>query len=172
MEDGTGKTERKASGRIAAIACFGLAAASVGARATVQSSWPDLALLPIAGAGLFASAGFTLLVRSMVVGRKETDPEPVEATVQISSYSPEMVDGSDGAEAVRAVLAPVAEAEADDSAHLAEAAARVASGRALSPDRVSARRLGAEWAHNLRLSRREQARLEADPFVQRLARLG
>ncbi|MDV7142170.1 hypothetical protein R3X27_05705 [Tropicimonas sp. TH_r6] len=169
--DETAKIERKSNGRVAAFACFGLALACVVARASLGARKPDIALLPLTAAGILACLGLFLLLRGVFAGRTRSKSDEPEATVQIAPYSPEMSDGSDGAEAVQAVLAPLSKIGEPAECEASRTAPRAPRGRAVSRKRVAAQRLGSEWSNDLQLSPRAQARLEADPFVQRLARL-
>ncbi len=174
--EGTGKTEGTSNGRVAAIACFGLALACVAVRPMIAARWPELALVPFAAAGGVAIVGIALLLRGLFASRAKPAPDTPDETVQIAPYAPEMSDGSDGVEAVRVALTPVAEAGSPTRGtaplFVVGEETPAPQARTMSRQRVAKQRLGSEWSSDLQLSRRAQARLEADPFVQRLSRLG
>ncbi len=138
-------------------------------------------MLPGAAGTLCAMVGVLLLIRSRIKATKSVRSNP-DGFIRIAPYVPEMVDGSNGAEWLKLVLTPAPRpviaasfsrkpqrSELDQSQPQEETPdtpAKKGSGEV-----VTAFRIGPEWAKDVHLSNRAQARLEADPFVQRLARL-
>ncbi|RYH08631.1 hypothetical protein [Tropicimonas sp. IMCC6043] len=176
--------------RSAAIVMIGLGAACCCSIDYVQTRWPDLAAYPALAGCTTALLGLLLLFRSQ---RRASRKKAASAQdcIRISPYRPEMADGSDGAEVLQLVLTPVARPAPLAPRHSRRKAARTASltpffeprdtrlenaavagVRSASATLISALRFGQEWSRDLELSSRALARLERDPFVQRLARLG
>ena len=174
--------ERRTIGRRFAVPMIGLGAVFCASVEFVQVRWPDLAALPGAVGALSAVLGVLLLFRSQERARNET-----ETCIRISPYVPEMADGSNGAEKLKVVLTPSPQPviaanfkrepvpddtnEAPKMAQPRDGTSEILqcqkSGRV-----VTALRIGTDWVQDVHLSGPAQARLEADPFVQRLARLG
>lgn len=186
--------EKRSAGRAIAIPMIGLGAACCCAIEVVSSRWPEYAVLPGAAGSILALCGLVLLFRSQLQAAR-AEAEKRADCIRISPYIPQMADGSNGAEFLKVVLAPAPEpiqmrprrerpalalAHSADAAHLEQLGSdedsaaerdRVERSRA-AIELVSSLRLGTEWSRDLQLSRRAEARLDSDPFVQRLARLG
>lgn len=186
--------KKRTASRSVAIPMIGIGAASCSSIEMVQARWPDLAALPGAVGSVCALLGVLLLFRSQLAAAR-AEKARKEACVRISPYIPEMVDGSNGAEMLKiamaplpqtivarahAVLKPISQAAHDPvdgvspffTGETARAMRVPKRGRAdASATLISALRLGSEWSSDLQLNGRAQARLESDPFVQRLGRL-
>jgi hypothetical protein len=150
---------------------------------------PQLQWLQIAGAVAAGLAFFGITLKM----RREARPsrrQTAGAHHRIPAYVPAMATGEDGHAALRRVIAPapaevrvrpVAEVEPPRFAAArrspardrAAATRRPAASRPANPGAAlfAAVRFGQGCAEELHLSRRAAARLAADPFCQRLARL-
>ncbi|NDR59401.1 hypothetical protein [Aliiruegeria sabulilitoris] len=175
-------------GRRLAVPMIGLGAACCSSVEFVKLNWPDLVALPGAVGSICAMLGVLLLFRSQLRAAKAVRANRA-GCIRISPYVPEMADGTNGAETLKIVLTPspklvVSTAVPDDGSQSAETREQetaenapcklpFAKGRrVVSRPLAAAQRFGSEWAQDVKLSGRAQERLEADPFVRRLARLG
>lgn len=184
------------SGRILAIGMIGLGAACCCSIELFQRYMPDLAAIPGLVGALLALGGLLLLFRCQVKQARFEAARKREC-LRLAPYLPEMLDGSNGAVALSVALAPADAAAVEPAictgaktpvrrrqplmrSHANQNGATVTLfNEAHQPRRntgapaafYAALRLGGEWTQDLDLSPRAQARLEADPFVQRLARL-
>ncbi|PRY23709.1 hypothetical protein CLV78_104201 [Aliiruegeria haliotis] len=194
MTIASGKTRLS---RVAAIPLIGFGAILCGSMEYVQNNLPEFAALPgLLGSGS-ALLGVLLLFHSQSAQARDARRQQ-GACIRIAPYVPEMTDGSDGTSALLAALAPVKPSRVESAGATTQRPSRQAADairrirlqaapkarlhvvgdpetrRRMSSGRAalcSALKLGGEWSRDLKLSRRAEARLAADPFVQRLARL-
>ncbi|SDJ60138.1 hypothetical protein [Aliiruegeria lutimaris] len=175
-------------GRRMAVPMIGLGAACCSSVEFVKLNWPDLAAFPGAAGSICAMLGVLLLFRSQLRAAKAARANR-DGCIRISPYVPEMADGSNGAETLKIILTPspqvvVSTAFSIDAPHAPETQEQgpaeetkperpfAHAKRLVSRPLATAQEIGAEWSQDVQLSGRAQERLEADPFVRRLARLG
>ena len=180
------KDSQRTVARAAAIPMIGLGAAICGSVEFVQSRWPEFVALPGAVGSACALLGVLLLFRAQMQAARAEKARKSDC-IRISPYVPEMADGTSGAEMLKVVLAPsprpahMTEAFATDRpldmqagpVHARHPEQRPAESRRrrASATLITALRFGNEWSRDVNLSGRALARLESDPFVQRLGRL-
>lgn len=190
----TRKENHRSIGRSLAIPMIAIGAACCASIELVQGHWPEIAAVPGTAGSVAALLGLLLLFRSQLREKREERAQKEEC-VRISPYVPEMVDGSNGAEVLKVVLEPVPQTVRQRPrqtrteplqslpANTGTAPFFVSTGtdpvrsgrqqrKRTSATMIAALRFGSEWTRDVQLSRRAMARLESDPFVQRLARLG
>ncbi len=182
----------RCAGRTAAIPMIGLGAACCCSIEIVQNRFPDFAAVPGTAGAVLALVGVVMLFRCQVRQAREQDALK-KACVRIAPYVPETTDGSQGAEILKIVLTP---AGASPVANAMETPILRRHTQAKpSPSRTNTTetplhagrpdhrfatpatlykvlKLGNGGTRDVDLSRRALARLEADPFVRRLSRLG
>lgn len=162
-----------------------LAAAMAGQGRTLTAVAPMLHRIDppapgIAWTPLLATAAALLLFLSLVArmrSRRRAAALPqalAGAHHRIPAYVPEMANGVDGSLALARVIGPFEIRREVARRPLARAAAAPgkAARRGAGNPLFAAVRLGENWGEGLKLSGRALSRLNADPFVQRLGRLG